>query len=507
MAPKEKTSLMKRSLFALVLLQIAFAGYGQWNTLWLNDDIAINTSQSLLSNPSDTIHTLFRPYANPISDSKYSFQWNKGYLGPSFNLGAEAEINSLEDEPSYSSRALAGVYLEQEIGKRLKLNASLLGGLEDGREVYRIQPADSEISAGLGSYEDLNAQTGTLLDLRFNLALKASKYFNFRLGRGEHFLGQGYRSLFLSDNASAYPFFRIDTKVWKVQYTNLFSWQQARLNPFEEYEDKFTTSHVLSYKPHPRVSIQLFESIIWQAEDSLSNRGFDVQYLNPIIFYRPVEFATGSADNAIIGFGFSYIIHPQSQFYFQLALDEFLLSQWQEGNGWWGNKYGLQIGMKGHNVAGVEGLYAQAEFNMVRPFTYSHGSPLQNYAHNGEALAHPLGANFYSMDIVARLDRNDWQWRNHLSAYLKGDDYNGFNLGGDIFRSYADPFRDLGNFIGQGSRNERIQNSVYISKILDKGSDLRIQAGYHLVHEMGDVPFTSHSISLGIRCRFGDNYR
>ena len=51
-----------------------------------------------------------------------------------------------------------------------------------------------------------------------------NKIFNFQVGRDKHFIGDGYRSLLLSDNAPAYPFFKINTNIWRLQYNVWYTW-------------------------------------------------------------------------------------------------------------------------------------------------------------------------------------------------------------------------------------------------------------------------------------------
>jgi hypothetical protein len=72
----------------------------------------------------------------------------------------------------------------------------------------------------------------------------------------------------------------------------------------------------------------------------------------------------------------------------------FSLKSLRKRNGWWANKQGWQFGAKYVNAFKIKGLNVQAEYNQVRPYTYTHGSVQQNYAHYGQALAHPFGANF-----------------------------------------------------------------------------------------------------------------
>ena len=49
---------------------------------------------------------------------------------------------------------------------------------------------------------------------------------------------------------------------------------------------------------------------------------FELQYLNPVIFYRMVEQILGSPDNAMIGLNVSYDIKNRIRVYGQLLLDE-----------------------------------------------------------------------------------------------------------------------------------------------------------------------------------------
>ena len=54
-----------------------------------------------------------------------------------------------------------------------------------------------------------------------HVSCQASKHFNFQFVHGKHFIGDGYRSMLLSDNAFNYPYLKITTDVWKVRYVNL----------------------------------------------------------------------------------------------------------------------------------------------------------------------------------------------------------------------------------------------------------------------------------------------
>ena len=68
-----------------------------------------------------------------------------------------------------------------------------------------------------------------------------------------------------------------------------------------------------------KLNIGLFETVIW---DNANDRGFDVNFVNPLIFYTAIEFATSSrAGNALLGASLKYKF-KNITLYYQLLLDE-----------------------------------------------------------------------------------------------------------------------------------------------------------------------------------------
>jgi hypothetical protein len=193
----------------------------------------------------------------------------------------------------------------------------------------------------------------------------------------------------------------------------------------------------------------LFESIIWQGTDPNRVRSFDVNYLNPVIFFRPTEYALGSSDNALVGGAFKIKVgaKQKQQFYGQLILDEFLLKEVLAifkklvkprdptiQYGWWANKQGVQLGFKSFDLFTLANLSIQTEINAVRPYTYTHGSVQQNYAHFNQALAHPLGANFVESVTFMNYQFKKWLFETQFVYAIYGKDENGINYFKDIFK-------------------------------------------------------------------------
>lgn len=313
------------------------------------------------------------------------------------------------------------------------------------------------------------------------ISWSASKHFNLQFGHGKHFIGDGYRSLLLSDNAFSYPYLKINSRFWRIQYTNLFTQMQypnASHSKNLGFRKKNVTMHYLDYRVTNRLNIGLFETIIWESQDSTGYRGFDWNYFNPVIFYRPVEFSLGSPDNALIGFNTSFRFNKGYVAYGQFVLDEFKLSHMTSGDGWWANKYGFQLGVKSYDFLKVPDLYLQAEYNYVRPYTYSHWDPIQNYGHYNQPLAHPFGANFSEWMV-----RSSWKYNRFvLNAKgifaLYGLDTSNVNYGKDIFVSYNNHASDFGNKVGQGLRTNLTHLDFSLSYILNYHTNMRITAGW-----------------------------
>jgi hypothetical protein len=303
-----------------------------------------------------------------------------------------------------------------------------------------------------------------------------NKYFEITAGRGSHFWGDGYRSLILSDNAAAYPFVRINSSFWNVKYTNLYAMHKD--DTFGERQNKYSTSHQLSWNILRNLNFSVFESVIWSGQDSLVSRGFDVNYLNPIIFYRPIEYLQGSSDNVLLGASLKYVIEEEHVFYSQFVLDEFLLSEIRAKRGWWANKYSLQIGYKGYNFLGIQNLSVQGEWNMARPFMYAHKTSLLNHGHEDQSLAHPLGANFQEALGRIRYQKDKWYFEAKVIYQDRGADFNSVSNGGNIFRSYTARNREYYHTIGQGEAHYVWHNELRVSYQFSFRSNLKAFVSY-----------------------------
>lgn len=302
------------------------------------------------------------------------------------------------------------------------------------------------------------------LTARGYITFSPVKPIQVQFGHDKNFIGNGYRSMILSDYSNNYLFLKLNTRVWKLNYQNLFAQMNADIPNFFDsvFPKKYFAFHHLSVNLTKNLNVGIFEAVVFGRGDSLQRGSFDLNYLNPIIFYRSVEQQIGSEDNALLGMDVKWNFLRHFSVYGQLILDEFLLKDVKARQGSWTNKQAGQIGIKYIDVAGVANLDAQFEANIARPYTYSHESSYTHYAHYNQPLAHPLGANFYEMIGILRYQPMN---RLHLTGkliYAKyGTDQNvanafdrkGTNWGGNILLPYATRMQALNNKIGQGVTN------------------------------------------------------
>ena len=330
-------------------------------------------------------------------------------------------------------------------------------------------------------------------------------HLNLTFGYDRHFIGDGMRSLFLSDFAAGATFLKLTTRFWKLNYQNLY----LELTPqYERGADrrlphKYATMHHLSANLAPWLNLGLFEGVMFSRPDR-----YEFSYMVPVIFYRHIERALGSPDNAFMGLNFKAIAARHLQFYGQLMLDELRVSELSAGNGWYGNKFGVQLGAKYFDAFTVPNLDLQAELNVVRPFTYSHADTLANYTHYNQPLAHPLGAGFRELTAIAR-------YQPHADVYLslkgtyyqRGLDTGAANYGNDIFKSYNSFSRLYGNTLINGPEAKGLLLNINASwelrenLFLDLGATRRMYEGMDVAGGSSETTYFYGGLRLNLARR------
>lgn len=223
------------------------------------------------------------------------------------------------------------------------------------------------------------------------VGIAAAQWLHFNFGHGKQFIGHGYRSILLSDNAFNYPYagYILDFGYGKFQFRYNIQLMQnlERLprgdTPESIFKRKYANHNYLSYKPLPNIEIGLFETVVWKYyNDSTGTMPFNANALNPVILLNTaIEGFDNPKANAIIGLNTAWQPFKMWRLYGQIMLD----NPNREN-------YGYQLGSKVYNVLGNINLLA--EHNFVSSGSYSASEVLQGYTNHNQPLAHPMGAGF-----------------------------------------------------------------------------------------------------------------
>ena len=485
--------------------------------------------QKIYTDSSNTFYTITDKTVIENEESPYYFSSKKPFLKHFYKTPAnfwelDREDFYLRVNPIINGKAFAakdddflffnqrGIEIRGGIDGKVFFHTSILESQARFADYIRDQIDEDKAVPGAGFFKNYNSRVIDVADAQdFLLAqgyvgFNISKHVYAQLGHGRNFIGDGYRSMFLSDFGNNYFYLKLNARIWKFHYQSLF----AELNAAGARDEignilipkKYTAMHHLSYNVTKNLNIGIFEAVMFNR-----NNNFELQYLNPVILYRTVEQALGSADNAFVGLDFKWNLLNRFQLYGQLMLDEFKFDElFIERRGWWANKYGIQLGVKYIDMLGVDHLDGQIEYNSARPYTYTHRDSSASYTHYNQPLAHPLGANF--KEVVFRLRYQagkKWLIKPRVIYMVYGEDPAGQNWGGDLLKPHTTRVMDFGNEIAQGINTKTIIGGLDISYELRHNLNLDFNYFYRKKNSEQDVlDLTTSYIGGGIRFNFAN---
>ncbi|MGA9637971.1 gliding motility protein RemB [Flavobacterium sp.] len=472
---------------------------------------------SSLNQVGSNSHTASKPYtyaevskyynlkeANEKVQKKASGWWAKKWWNENmvaiqgedywFNVNPIVDLQlgkDSESKASYTYVNTRAINFRGGLGSQLNFTTTIYesqGRFADyfNRYAESIKPSGGNpaIIPGIGIAKDFKTDAYDFPLAEANLTFTPNKFIDLQLGYGRNFIGDGYRSLLESDGASPYPYFKINTNFWKIKYTNTYMWLKdvrPDVTVDKTYATKFMANHYLSWNVSNRLNLGFFESVIWT---NTNDRGFDVSFVNPIVFYRSVEFASSSkTGNALLGLTYKYKWNNSVNLYGQFLLDEFSLGDIKKGDNSWKNKYGYQLGVKYFNAFKVDNLVLQLEYNHVRPYVYSHSNPITNYGHNNQSVGHQWGGNFEEFLVIARYHKDRYFADAKFTIGTRGFDLADTgaksNYGGNIYRDYdLDRYADSEVKVGQGNKTSVFIADLQAGYLVNPATNLKLFASY-----------------------------
>lgn len=240
---------------------------------------------------------------------------------------------------------------------------------------------------------------------------------------------------------------------------------------------------------------------------SRANSGFDINYLNPVIFYRAIERDLGSSDNALIAFDGKW---QKGAFlwYGQFVIDEFNFASVFGNRTSYLNKFANQIGVYYRPVwSFLKQSYLQLEYNAVRPYTYSHRKESSNYYSNyNQALAHPLESNFREFMVrffAVPKNAQRWAFKNTSQFAWKGLNQNAENFGSDFRIPYNTALDRENAPILQGQLQKRI--NLVTTVVYYVQPNAKVELSHHWFRSSTELnTHNFHYLALAIKYNFTD---
>ncbi|MFT4205286.1 MAG: hypothetical protein QM610_15385 [Chitinophagaceae bacterium] len=287
-------------------------------------------------------------------------------------------------------------------------------------------------------------------DFRIGVTTHAGKHLDFQLAYDQFFIGEGFRSLYLSNFGSPYLFLKAHAQVGRVSYTTAVARTYA---PYEIIDNgledqgrpsNYMVFHYVSWQATKWLKFGFYENNMFNNE---KNGGIQLGMLNPFIFNRAMSQNVGNSGKSSIGLDFKANIAQRVSAYGTLLINEFVAKEFfNYGGGDWRNKHALQLGAKYVDAFSIKNLDLQAEYNWVRPYTYTDKWAVNNFVHYNQPLADPLGANFHELiGILKYRPIPKLYITGKIIGYKKGLDTTAEFAtsraamhGGDLFRAYTD---------------------------------------------------------------------
>ncbi len=447
----------------------------------------VSGDKSALVSKKALWNTFYKTPANFIEVDNPDFFLS---VNPVLQLQAMADNES--DEMLFLNTR--GIVARGLIAKRIGFQTYLTDNQERAPVFVQDRITQYRAVPGNGFFKTFKTTGVDYFDARGSFTVNAAKYLDIQFGYDKQFIGNGYRSLFLSEFPNNYLFLNLNLRVWRLNYVSKtveLTSQFKRGSTDTLFPKKYMAIHHISFNAPKWLTLGLFEGVVFGRLNQ-----FEFSYLNPVMFLRPAEQQNGSADNAFVGLDFKANIARRFQVYGQLLFDEFKLSELKKRDGWWANKWALQLGAKYIDAFGVKNLDLQLETNLVRPFTYSHFDTVANYTHYNQPLAHPLMSNIREVVGIARYQpAPKWYLQGRLSGWWGGSDTAGLNFGNNIFLDNDTRAQDRDIRFGSAVETQWVNANLWVA--YEWKENFFIETNIYL-RQTNNVPLNFIG-SLGIR--------
>jgi len=430
----------KKLLLLGIGLVIPFFAFVQNLNIPLNQSFSVELERQILLS-EEIVHSGFKPLL--ARDSKHqgavssllTLNTDKSWLGKrlfyqhfitidsanfkltidpliNFEGGFDTEFDSRTDANLYKNTR--GFVARLQLGKKVAIESSFRENqavlpfyLHERIRTQRAASGEG-VAFGQGRVKTFKENGYDFAMSSAYLSVSVNKNINIQAGHGKHFVGNGHRSLLLSDLAFNAPFLRVNSNWFngKLQYQNLYTVYQD-LNRLSTttvseglFERKQAATHYLEFSPNHKWSFGLFESTIFPSLDSSGNIPVGANFWVPVMFLNTLIEGQKEKGNSKVGVNIRYKLAKQIQLYGQAVLQSSVLS--------------IQLGTK---VYPHKNVMLQVEYNHIKSQT-----EVNLFSHYNESLAHPIvGFDADEFVGIAQFQKNRWLSRFSANVILNSD--------------------------------------------------------------------------------------
>jgi hypothetical protein len=329
------------------------------------------------------------------------------------------------------------------------------------------------------------------------------KQLNITLGQDKTFIGDGYRSVLLSDYSANYPLLRLTANLGNVQYMAMWTYLQDIRSPkfdtFGSNRRKWGLFHYIDWNVNNSLSLGFFNAYIApEADDQGNRRGFDVNFINPVFFAGSLG-PSSQPGNSLVGFTGKYKFLDKNALYGQALIDKV-----SSANGSTTTS-SFQAGVRGADVFAVKNLNYLVEYNTSKPYTYSNQNSISSYSFYGEPLAHPFGANFKEFLGIVNYSAGKFDFQTEFIFSKYGLDATAAqNNGKDINKPFT---QAVNSSTGQGLNTKLYYAEGTVSYIVNPKYNLRLELGGLYRQEKNALGTKNTAmLSFGLRSSFRNLY-
>lgn len=307
-------------------------------------------------------------------------------IDPIFDFSTGKDISDTSNNSMYQNTR--GLMIKGYFGKKVSFYTSFLENQARFPDYISKFIDNNDVVPGSGRVKTINNGAYDFSMATAYITWNATGFMRIKLGTDKDFLGTGYRSILLSDNAFNYPHLKID--FWfanrKFKYTLNYALLQelTRLpqgeTPESLFQRKTGVFHYISYKPINNIEFGVFNGVIMPYNPLGESTSYYINYFMPIIFWNSIVNGDNISFTQKAGFNFSWFFKKNWNLYFQadIGLNE--------------QPSGYMVGLKAWDLF-TQNLNFTVEYSNVDG-EKQEGDTIRSFSHYNQSLAHPLGSGF-----------------------------------------------------------------------------------------------------------------